>query len=73
MADNEVKATLVFDRDHAVEVGSTQGQVVHALDGCTTPHIPLIALTDSKGRPILVNASQIRLVQEPEGRGAAFS
>ncbi|HEX2707216.1 MAG TPA: hypothetical protein VHM66_04305 [Solirubrobacterales bacterium] len=73
MADDEVKATLIFDRDHAVEVGSTQEEILAALETSTTAHVPLIALKDSKGRPVYANASLIRLVQEPEDTGSHFS
>jgi hypothetical protein len=73
----EVNARIFFDKDHKLDLSSTPEQVINALDGCTTSHIPLIEVTGARGEPLKVNANLIRVVEDvaatPAGEARAVS
>ncbi len=65
-----VNSVLVFDDDHKMQVAETREQVVNAIGGCTTPHIPLIDLHAPNGQPVNVNVNHVRVIEEVPAEGA---
>lgn len=57
-------AQIVFDSDHKLDVDESPDDVQGMVDSVTSPHVPLLKLTVG-GKPVWVNAAQIRVVTEP--------
>jgi hypothetical protein len=60
----ENNAVIIFDNGDRKDVQSSVSQIRSEIDAVTTPHIPLIKVTESDGEVVLINANHIREVQQ---------
>jgi hypothetical protein len=65
MADNDTKTVIVLREGQELKVQETVEQVMNAIEGVTSRHIPLIKLTDERGIEHQINANQIVQFHEP--------
>jgi hypothetical protein len=73
MADSDTKTIIVLS-EGKVEVNETVEEILNAIEGVTSRHIPLIAVTDDRGVEHQINVNQIVQFHEPiPYRSAGFS
>ena len=70
MADNEINAIIVLTEGKAINVRETVEQILNAIEGVTSRHIPLITVTDEGGNEHRINANQIVEFHEPIESGS---
>ena len=63
MADIENNAVIVFDNGDRKNVRSSVDQIRNEIEAVTTPHIPLIKVSEPDDEVVLINANHIREVQ----------
>jgi uncharacterized protein YlzI (FlbEa/FlbD family) len=67
--DTEQMSKLIFADGGKMDVRATVEEINQRLQTASSPHIPLIALVDSKGRDVWINANHIREIHEQEDLG----
>jgi hypothetical protein len=65
MADNETKAVIVMSEGTPLNVRQTVEEILTAIEGVTSRHIPLITVMDERGNEHRINANQIVEFHEP--------
>jgi hypothetical protein len=63
LADNEVKAEIVFDNNETMEVQSTVVEVTAEIEGQKRMALPLIKVLDKEGADVWINATHIRTIR----------
>jgi hypothetical protein len=63
LADNEVKAEIVFDNNETMEVQSTVVAVTAEIEGQKRMALPLIKVLDKEGADVWINATHIRTIR----------
>ena len=70
MANNETKAVIVLSEGRPINVQETVEQILDAIEGVTSRHIPLITVTDDHGNKHRINANQIVEFHDPIESGS---
>ena len=70
MANNETKAVIVLSEGRPINVQETVEQILTAIEGVTSRHIPLITVTDDRGNKRRINANQIVEFHDPIDQGS---
>lgn len=65
MADNAIKAEIIFDDNEMMEVQSTVLEVTSEIEGQKSLSLPLIKVLDEDGAEVWLNATHIRMVKAP--------
>ena len=65
MADNAIKAEIIFDDNEMMEVQSTVLEVTSEIEGQKSLALPLIKVLDEDGAEVWLNATHIRMVKAP--------
>jgi hypothetical protein len=63
VADNEVKAEIVFDNNETMEVQNTVLEVTSEIEGQKSLALPLIKVLDEDGAEVWLNATHIRMIK----------
>jgi len=64
MADNEIKAEIVFENNEMIEVQSTVVEITSAIEGQKNLALPMIKVPDADGKEIWINANHIRMIKD---------
>jgi hypothetical protein len=67
MADNEIKAEIVFEDNEMMEVQSTVAEITREIEGKKNLALPLIRVVNQGGDEIWINANHIRLIKATAG------
>jgi hypothetical protein len=67
MADNEIKAEIVFEDNEIIQVQSTVVEITREIEGQKNLALPLVPVVNEDGDKIWINANHIRLIKEPAG------
>jgi hypothetical protein len=67
MADNEIKAEIVFEDNEMMEVQSTVLEITSEIEGKKNLALPLIQVVNEDGDEIWINANHIRLIKATAG------
>ena len=67
MADNEVRAEIVFDDNETMEVQNTVLEVTSEIEGQKRMALPLIKVIDEDGAEVWLNATHIRMIKAASG------
>jgi hypothetical protein len=67
MADNEIKAEIVFADNEMMEVQSTVVEITREIEGKKNLTLPLIPIVNADGDDIWINANHIRLIKATAG------
>jgi hypothetical protein len=67
MADDAIKAEIVFDNNEAMEVQSTVQEVRTEIEGQKRMALPLIKVLDQDGAEVWLNATHIRMIKAAAG------
>jgi hypothetical protein len=67
MADNEIKAEIVFVDNELMEVQSTVAEITREIEGKKNLALPLIPVVNEAGDEIWINANHIRLIKATAG------
>lgn len=67
MADNEVRAEIVFDDNETMEVQNTVLEVTSEIEGQKRMALPLIKVIDEDGAEVWLNATHIRMIKAAAG------
>jgi hypothetical protein len=67
VAENEVKAEIVFDNNETMEVQSTVLEVTSEIEGQKRMALPLIKVLDQDGAEVWLNATHIRSIKAAAG------
>jgi hypothetical protein len=65
VADNAIKAEIIFDDNEMMEVQSTVLEVTSEIEGQKSLSLPLIKVLDEDGAEVWLNATHIRMVKAP--------
>jgi hypothetical protein len=65
VADNAIKAEIIFDNNEMMEVQSTVLEVTSEIEGQKSLSLPLIKVLDEDGAEVWLNATHIRMVKAP--------
>jgi hypothetical protein len=65
VADNAIKAEIIFDDNEMMEVQSTVLEVTSEIEGQKSLALPLIKVLDEDGAEVWLNATHIRMVKAP--------
>jgi hypothetical protein len=63
MADNEIKAEIVFEDNEMMEVQNTVVEITGEIEGRKNLALPLIPVVNEDGDEIWINANHIRLIK----------
>jgi hypothetical protein len=64
MADNEIKAEIIFENDEMMEVQSSVVEIRGDIEGQENLALPMIKVADVHGNEIWINANHIRLIKD---------
>ena len=64
MADNEIKAEIVFENDELMEVQSSVVEIRGDIEGQKNLALPMIKVADVHGNEIWINANHIRMIKD---------
>jgi hypothetical protein len=67
MADNEIKAEIVFEDNEMMEVQSTVAEITTEIEGKKNLALPLIPVVNEYGDEIWINANHIRVIKATAG------
>jgi hypothetical protein len=67
MADNAIKAEIVFANNETMEVQSTVEEVTSEIEGQKRMALPLIKVLDEDGAEVWLNATHIRMIKAAAG------
>jgi hypothetical protein len=67
VADNAIKAEIVFDNNEMMEVQSTVLEVTSEIEGQKSLALPLIKVLDEDGAEVWLNATHIRMIKAADG------
>jgi hypothetical protein len=67
VADNEVRAEIVFDDNETMEVQNTVLEVTSEIEGQKRMALPLIKVIDEDGAEVWLNATHIRMIKAAAG------
>jgi uncharacterized protein YlzI (FlbEa/FlbD family) len=65
MADNEPKSVIVLTVGKPITVTQSIDEILNAIEGVTSRHIPLITVTEISGVEHRINANQIVEFHQP--------
>jgi hypothetical protein len=63
MADNEIKAEIVFEDNEMMEVQSTVVEITREIEGKKNLTLPLIQVVNADGDDIWINANHVRMIK----------
>ena len=63
MADNEIRAKIVFEDNEMMEVQNTIVEITGEIEGRKNLALPLIPVVNEDGDEIWINANHIRLIK----------
>jgi hypothetical protein len=64
MADNEIKAEIIFENDEMMEVQSSVVEIRGDIEGQKNLALPMIKVADVHGNEIWINANHIRMIKD---------
>jgi hypothetical protein len=64
MADNEIKAEIIFESNEMMEVQSTVVEITSDIEGQKNLALPMIKVADADGNEIWINANHIRMIKD---------
>jgi hypothetical protein len=64
MADNEIKAEIIFENNEMMEVQSTVVEITSDIEGQKNLALPMIKVADADGNEIWINATHIRMIKD---------
>jgi hypothetical protein len=67
VADNAIKAEIVFHNNETMEVQSTVLEVTSEIEGQKRMALPLIKVLDEDGAEVWLNATHIRMIKAAAG------
>jgi hypothetical protein len=67
VADDAIKAEIVFDNNETMEVQSTVQEVRTEIEGQKRMALPLIKVLDHDGAEVWLNATHIRMIKAAAG------
>lgn len=67
MADNAIKAEIIFDDNEMMEVQSTVAEITSEIEGQKSLALPLIKVLDEDGAEVWLNANHIRMINATPG------
>jgi hypothetical protein len=67
MADNEIKAEIVFEDNEMMEVQSTVVEITREIEGKKNLTLPLIQVVNADGDDIWINANHVRMIKATAG------
>ncbi len=63
MADNKIKAEIIFDDNEMMEVQSTVVEITSEIEGQKNLALPIIKVVDADGNEAWINANHIRMIK----------
>jgi hypothetical protein len=67
VADDEVKAEIVFDDNEMMEVQNTVLEITSEIEGQKSLALPLIKVRNEDGVEVWINATHIRMIRGTAG------
>jgi hypothetical protein len=67
VADNAIKAEIVFHDNKTMEVQSSVSEVTSEIEGQKRMALPLIKVLDEDGAEVWLNATHIRMIKAAAG------
>ena len=64
MADNEIKAEIIFENNDMMEVQNTVVEITSQIEGQKNLALPMVNVADADGNEIWIKANNIRMIKD---------